>query len=292
MIIFPDPIFEEEFLTLKEKQNKLFKDNVQMFNDNPDFANALTQNIVELDNLPKSTIVGLTQLGKTAEDNDVQELQSAIYEQSVKKEAEIWEQINQKYQSQDYHDDMRITSLNGAKGDVQYGIWFAAGLDWAAENVSIWNPLPDPSYAGPIVKGTDKDGNIVNMQNPDSPAAGRAWKYIQALASYDKFLIDGMSPDQAAKNIKIDISGADVPNLGIDTNWRDDIQKTINIISEAKDKAGEPILNAMIREAKAGKPLNYNRDNWFTFETIDARKFMDITTNKQLILFTNTLVDH
>src|SRR5210317_1402665 len=143
MIIFPDPIFEEEFLTLKEKQNKLFKDNVQMFNDNPDFANALTRNVVELDNLPKSTIVGLTQLGKTAEDSDVQELQSSIYEQSVKKEAEIWEQINQKYQSQDYHDDMRMTSLNGAKGDVQYGVWFAAGLDWAAENATIWNPLPD-----------------------------------------------------------------------------------------------------------------------------------------------------
>jgi len=85
MIIFPDPIFEEEFLTLKEKQNKLFKDNVQMFKDNPDFANALTKNVVELDNLPKSTIVGLTQLGKTAEDKDVQELQSSIYEQSVKK---------------------------------------------------------------------------------------------------------------------------------------------------------------------------------------------------------------
>ena len=52
MIIFPDTIFEEEFLTLKEKQNKLFKDNIQMFKDNPDFANALTRNVVELDNLP------------------------------------------------------------------------------------------------------------------------------------------------------------------------------------------------------------------------------------------------
>ena len=280
MIIFPDPIFEEEFLTLKEKQNKLFKDNVQMFKDNPNFANALTQNVIELDNLPKAAVVGLTQLGKTADDPDVQELQSSIYEQSVKKEAEIWEQINQKYQSQDYHDDMRMTSLNGAKGDVQYGVWFAAGLDWAAENFSIWNPLPDPSYAGPIVKGKDKDGNIVNIQNPDSPAAGRAWKYIQALAAYDKMLIDGVAPDQAAKNIKIDISGADVPNLGIDTSWRDDVKKTIDIISEAKDKAGEPILNAMIREAQAGKPLNYNRDNWFTFETIDARKmphYQDLT---------------
>ena len=71
MIIFPDPIFEEEFLTLKEKQNKLFKDNVQMFKDNPDFANALTQNVIELDNLPKAAVVGLTQLGKTADDPDV-----------------------------------------------------------------------------------------------------------------------------------------------------------------------------------------------------------------------------
>jgi hypothetical protein len=46
----------------------------------------------------------------------------------------------------------------------------------------------------------------------------------------------------------------------------------VNIFKEAQDMAGETVYQAMRKKAAAGEPINYDRDRWFIFSTIDAEK--------------------
>ena len=118
----------------------------------------------------------------------------------------------------------------------------------------------------------DGKGGTVSVPNPDSPMAGRVWQYTQSLFAYDKMLRDGVDPTIAQNVPRIDISKTQVANLGIDLVWLGQIDKMVNIFKEAQDMAGETVYQAMRKKAAAGEPINYDRDRWFIFSTIDAEK--------------------
>ena len=273
-MIFSDYFFEKDFLSIKDRQNRLYRTYKQQAQANPQLAESVIAITENNPFLPKSVVKGAAMLGEDPNSDRLNEINSQLYEQYSKKEAEIWEFMNEKYSSEEYVDDMRFTAKNWAKGDTQYGVWIAAAMEHVFETFSKYSPLPNAGFYkdGFKMDVDDGKGGTVSVPNPDSPMAGRVWQYTQSLFAYDKMLRDGVDPSIAQNVPRIDISKTQVANLGKDLGWLGQIDKMVNIFKEAQDMAGETVYQAMRKKVAAGEPINYDRDRWFIFSTIDAEK--------------------
>lgn len=271
-MIFPDYFYERDFTSIKDRQNRLYRTYKQQFKDNPQLAEnviAITENNPML---PKSVVKSAAMLNENPNSDRLNEINSQMYELYSKKEAELWDYLNQKYQTDEFVDDMRFTAHNLLKGDTQYGVWIAATFDHVKEQISKYNPLPSGTGYTPYIQVDDGKGNKINVTNPDSMFAGRIWQYTQSLYAYDKMLRDGVDPTTAVNVPRIDISKTQVANLGKDLGWLGNIEKVVDMFNEARDMAGDTIYQTMRMKVAANEPLNYNREKWFMFSTIDATK--------------------
>lgn len=273
-MIFGDYFFEKDFLKIKDRQNRLYKNYQEIAKANPQLA----ENVINITEnnpmLPKATVKAAAELGEDPNSDRLNEINSQLYEQFSKKEAEIWEFMNEKYQNTEYVDDMRFTAANWIKGDTQYGVWIGAAMDHVAETISKYSPFPNTGFYkdGFQIEVQDKNGDMVTVPNPDAPMAGRVWQYMSSVLAYDKMLRDGVDPTTAINVPRIDVSKTQIANLGIDTDWSGRIDKLVDAFKEAKDMGGQTIYQAMRMKTANNEPINYNRDRWFVFETIDATK--------------------
>lgn len=147
-------------------------------------------------------------------------------------------------------------------------------MDHYKETASKYSFLPNTGFYkdGFQIDVQDKSGNTVTVPNPDAPMAGRIWQYMSSVLAYDKMLRDGVDPTTAINVPRIDISKTQIANLGVDTGWSGKIDKLVDSFKEAQDMAGDTIYQAMRMKVANNEPINYNRDKWFLFETIDVEQ--------------------
>ena len=162
-MIFGDYFFEKDFLKIKDRQNRLYKNYQEIAKANPQLA----ENVINITEnnpmLPKATVKAAAQLNEDPNSDRLNEINSQLYEQFSKKEAEIWEFMNDKYQNTEYVDDMRFTAANWLKGDTQYGVWIGAAMDHYKETASKYTPLPNTGFYkdGFQIDVQDKNGNTI-----------------------------------------------------------------------------------------------------------------------------------
>ena len=193
-------------------------------------------------------------------------------------EAKIWKELQDKYSYEHTEDNMKMTvwdlftaglAPGGAKpGDVQYGVWLSAGLDALFQTVG-------PSGKWSVI------ASAVNALAPGQPMkVGRSQAYLRDIREYDKLLKQGYSPTKAQNMLQIDLSNTNIQGLGEDLGGVDNIKKLIDMVGEAHDMGGEPVLANMWRNVVQGKPLNFDRATKITLESVKAENtpyYVDLT---------------
>ena len=280
--MFADYFFEKDFTSIKARQNRLFQTYKAQLANDPELQNLVIGITEENPMLPKGVVMSAAMLREDPNSDRLKEINSQMYETFSKKEAEIWEYMTEKYQSEEYVDDMTFTLGNFLKGDTQYGVWFMEGISSAMEYVKKYNPLPDAAGLFPLETITTEDGRKINTITT-SPSSGRVWRYMQSLWAYDKLVREGVDPTEARGNLAIDVSPTEIEsirNFGKDVGPGGFISKYIDIFKEAREMGGETIYSAMRKKSKAGEPINYDRSNGFIFKTIDVEnmpQYHDLT---------------
>lgn len=260
-------------------------DNLQIgqYNKNFSLNPEITKNfedVVEKFQLPADVALPYVLAGGTADMSAGKQIAEDIAFNATKNKAQIWTELQQKYQYEDVVDNMKMSiwdllsgglAPGGAKpGEVQYGVWAMAGLDALFQTYG-------PSGKWSVVSMG------VNAALPGQPmAVGRSQAYLRDLRRYDKLLRDGYTPHDAQEKLQIDVSFTEVEDIGKDTNLLGDIRKHIDMMREANRMGGEPVLWNMMRQVLNGKPVNFDRGTKITLESVKAENtpyYNELITN-------------
>ena len=239
----------------------------QNFAVNEQYSKEL-EKITEKYQLPSDVALPFVLAGGTAEHETAKQLAEEVVYNRAKKEGEIWQELQEKYQYKNLEDNMKMSLADlitfgiapgGAKpGDVQYGVWAFAGLDAFFQTFG-------PSGKWSVI------ASAANALVPGQPmVVGRSQAYLRDLRAYDKLLQNGYSPAEAQEKLQIDVSFTEVENIGKDTNLRGDIRKHLAMIKEANDMGGEAVLWNMMRQVINGKPVNFDRSTIIGLESVKA----------------------
>lgn len=256
---------------------------IAQYNNNfavQDLYSQQLEKITEKYQLPADVALPFVLAGGTAEHETAKQLAEEVVYNRVKKESEIWQELQEKYQYENLEDNMKMSigdlltfgiAPGGAKpGDVQYGVWAFAGLDALFQTFG-------PSGKWSVL------ASAANALTPGQPmVVGRSQAYLRDLKAYDKLLQDGYSPAEAQSKLQIDVSFTEVENIGKDTNLKGDIRKHLAMIKEANDMGGEAVLWNMMRQVINGKPVNFDRSTKITLESVKAEDtpyYNDLITN-------------
>jgi hypothetical protein len=188
------------------------------------------------------------------------------------------QELQQKYKYEHLEDNMKMTigdlltgglMPGGAKpGDVQYGVWTFAALDALFQTIG-------PAGKWSVIS------TAVNALAPGQPMkVGRSQAYLRDIRAYDKLLKEGVSPSKAQSMLQIDLSQSSVKGLGEEVGGIDNIRKYMDMVSEAHNMGGEPVLANMWRNVVQGKPLNFDRATKITLESVQAEDtpyYIDLT---------------
>ena len=262
----------------KVAQNQI-KNYKVAFQGQQDIVNNIEKISEQYTALPTDVVVALAVNGVNPDYLSLGEIEDEVVNLKVKKEAELWTDLYEKYQPENMEKNMKMSVGDlftaglfpgGAKpGDVQYGVWAFAALDALFQTFGPsgkWSVLA--SAANALVPG-----QIMQV--------GRSQAYLRDIRYYDKLLQDGYTPEQAQSMLQTDVSWTEIENIGKDTNLIGDIRKHIDMIQEAHNLGGEPLLANMWRQVVNGKPVNFDRGTKATLESIDATNtpmFHDLTT--------------
>ena len=239
----------------------------QNFKLNPNIQPEL-ENVTEKYQYPADVALPFVLAGGTADSPVAGQLANSIAQNKVKKESEIWQELKDRYEYENLEDNMKMSvwdlmsgglAPGGAKpGDVQYGVWLMAGLD------ALFQTYGPSGKWSVIASGANAlvPGQIMKV--------GRSQAYLRDLKQYDKMLRDGYTPSQAQANLQIDISATEVEDIGKETNLIGDMKKHIDMMREANQMGGEPVLWNMMRQVINGKPVNFDRGTLFTLESVKA----------------------
>ena len=230
--------------------------------------------------MPADVIASLSLAGVDPNFQANKVIAQEISNNRIYNEAKIWQELQQQYQYEHTEDNMKMSIGDlltaglfpgGAKpGDVQYGVWAFAALDAVFQTIG-------PSGKWSVIS------SAVNALAPGQPMkVGRSQAYLRDIRAYDKLLRDGYSPSKAQSMLQIDLSNTSVEGLGKDLGGAGNIGKFIDMLQEAHDMGGEPILANMFRNVIQGKPLNFDRATKITLESIKAENtpyYIDLTQN-------------
>ncbi len=270
---------ENEF----NRANKLAQNQIQNYKVAFEGQSEVFNNIQKISDqysaLPTDVVVALAINGVNPDYSSLGDIEDEVVNLKVKKEADLWTELYEKYQPEDMEKNMKMTigdlltsgfAPGGTKpGDVQYGVWAFAGLDALFQTFGPsgkWSLLA--SGANALVPG-----QVMQV--------GRSQAYLRDIRYYDKLLQDGYTPTEAQGMLQTDVSWTEIEDIGKDTNIVGDIKKHIDMIQEAHKLGGEPLLANMMRQVLNGKPVNFDRGTKATLESIDATKtpmFHDLTT--------------
>ena len=131
-----------------------------------------------------------------------------------------------------------------------------------SEQYNNLNPAEKLLYAIPGAKYLLKDNYMI--------ANSRIWAYAQQMNAMDRYLEAGYTREEAQKFIPIDLSATKVEGLGQKENWLNETLQWIKFAKEAKSLGGEAYLFEMLNQVNLGRPVNYNRDNVLTVESLLA----------------------
>jgi len=239
-----------------------------VFKENPEqLLNNLEKYPSELDT---GTALGLGLLGIPPEYQAVAEIAQESKTSKIYNEAKLWKQLQQEFQFDHVEDNMKMSfgdlltgglMPGGAKpGDVQYGVWAFAALD------AFFQTFGPSGKWSVIASG-------VNALAPGQPMkVGRSQAYLRDLREYDKLLQKGYTSQKAQDMLQIDLSGTKVEGLGQELGTLSELKQQIDMISEAHNMGGEPVLAAMFRAVANGEPLNFDRATKITLESVKAEK--------------------
>ena len=230
--------------------------------------------------LPADVSAGLAIAGVPPDYAAVKEIAQDITNNKVVATAGLWNELQQKYRYEHTENNMKMSigdlltgglMPGGAKpGDVQYGVWGFAALDALFQTVG-------PSGKWSVLS------SVVNAVTPGQPmVVGRSQAYLRDLKQYDNLLKKGYTPQKAQSMLQIDLSQTSVENLGKDGDGVDNIKKHIDMLKEAHDMGGEPVLANMWRNVVQGKPLNFDRATKISMESVKAENtpyYKDLTEN-------------
>ena len=230
--------------------------------------------------LPADVSAGLAIAGVPPDYAAVKEIAQDISNNKVKATAGLWNELQEKYRYEHTENNMKMSigdlltgglMPGGAKpGDVQYGVWAFAALDALFQTVG-------PSGKWSVLS------SVVNAVTPGQPmVVGRSQAYLRDLKQYDNLLAKGYTPQKAQSMLQIDLSQTSVENLGKDGDGVDNIKKHIDMLQEAHDMGGEPVLANMWRNVVQGKPLNFDRATIISLESVKAENtpyYKDLTEN-------------
>jgi hypothetical protein len=271
-MLFPDYFAEQD----KEKAYKKALSQVNnyklAFQQNPEIVNNIQQIAEQYPALPTDVVVAMGINNINPNFQAVGEIEDELVKNKIRKEAELWTELYEKYQPENLEQNMKMSiwdlatagfAPGGAKPfDVQYGVWTFAALDALFQTFSLG--------------GSGKYSVLAPLANALVPGqiatVGRSQAYARDLRQFDKLIQDGYTPQQAQDMLQVDVSWTEVENIGKDTNLIEDFKKHIDIIKEAHKMGGEPLLANMFRQVLAGKPVNFDRGTKVTVESVDATK--------------------
>lgn len=268
--LFQDPFMERDNLDAIQGLNRQFNLWKEFFKT-PE-GEAIGDNIIE-------TTIAYPALGKTTakeigftvpnagNNKAVQDIVEEYSLSGVQEQAELWEKLTEEHYKfgGDWEQNMVIKPIDfwtlglskgGAKpGDIQYGVWAAQAYDAFWQNFGIRGKWTG-GFAGflPALWG--------------GMPVGRSQAYVRDLILYDKKIRNGATPIEAQNALAIDVSFTQVSGIGEKLNVKDTLKKYVDIFKEAHDMGGETIFRAMWKEMYAGRPINFNRDNWMNMETL------------------------
>ena len=249
----------------------LFKESNQVQTDIERYAETLPE-------LPGDVAASLALAGVPPTYAANKEIAQEVTNNRIYNEAQIWQELQQKYQYEHTEDNMKMSigdlltgglMPGGAKpGDVQYGVWAFAALDALFQTIG-------PSGKWSVIS------SAVNALAPGQPMkVGRSQAYLRDIRAYDKLLKEGVSPSKAQSMLQIDLSQSSVKGLGEELGGADNIRKYMDMVSEAHKMGGEPVLANMWRNVVQGKPLNFDRATKITLESVKAENtpyYIDLT---------------
>ena len=209
----------------------------------PQVASEL-EKVTEKFQVPADIALPYVLAGGTAEADTMKQIADDVAYNRAKKEAVVWEELQEKYQYESLEDNMKMTLGTVLKGDAQIGVWAFAGLDALFQT---FGPSGKWSVAA----------SAVNKAMPGQPmVVGRSQAYLRDLKEYDDMLQKGYTKAEAQAKLQIDVSFTEVENIGKDTNLVGDIRKHLAMMKEANDMGGEAVLFNMMRQVANGKPVN------------------------------------
>ena len=228
------------------------------------------EKVTEQHQWPADISVPYVLAGGTANSPIANDISNNFALNKVKTESQIWKEMQERYQYENLEDNMKMNLGTLLRGDAQIGVWLFAGLDALFQTYG-------PSGKWSVIAST------VNALVPgQAMVVGRSQAYLRDLREYDKLLQQGFTKEAAQKNLQIDLSMTEVENIGKDTNLIGDIRKHIDMIREANQMGGEPVLWNMMRQVINGKPVNFDRATKVTLESVKAEDtpyYIDLINN-------------
>ena len=149
-------------------------------------------------------------------------------------------------------------------GDTQTSLWAIAALDWFDENAVIWSPFPDQNRD--MGRRTNTIQDVGGFYRP----RGRVWAYAQQMNAYDRYLEEGYTKEYAQSNIPINLNLTQVEGIGEKQSWLEETKQWLEFVSEGARLAGKPYANEMVTRVVQNLPVNYNRTNPISVESLLA----------------------
>ena len=228
------------------------------------------EKVTEQHQWPADISVPYVLAGGTANSPIANDISNNFALNKVKTESQIWKEMQERYQYENLEDNMKMNLGTLLKGDAQIGVWLFAGLDALFQTY------------GPSGKWSVIASGVNALVPGQAMVVGRSQAYLRDLREYDKLLQQGFTKEAAQKNLQIDLSMTEVENIGKDTNLIGDIRKHIDMIREANQMGGEPVLWNMMRQVINGKPVNFDRATKVTLESVKAEDtpyYIDLINN-------------
>jgi hypothetical protein len=171
-------------------------------------------------------------------------------------------------------------------------LWTIATFDAISETYAKYTPSYRSSIQKPFIDKTTgelvtpeeyealsplKKGLLgipgLNLLLPENKALfnGRTWAYAQQMNAMDEYMERGETQEYAQQFIPIDFRTTNVQSLGKKGGWLQETKDWISFAQEAKDKGGEAYLFEMLNQVRSSQPVNYNRNNIITVESLMAK---------------------
>ena len=289
--------------------NNKLKSAKDYIKSNPGFTERLEEYTSKYAILPAEVLIPMAQLEVPPSSQAMQDLCDEYSLQYCVQAANDWETVKNRFQTNKYNDDMTMNLFDIAGGlastaffygnklvpdslekiiysedgvrefpvigkidfqpniskfaDTQTSLWAVAAADWFDENAVIWSPFPQNE--------TPEEGRTVSWKDPMGfyKPRGRVWAYVQQMNAYDRYLESGYTKEYAQSNIPINLSLTQ-EEVGEKLGFIGETKQLLRWIGEAKNLAGEAYAKEALTRVVQNLPVNYNRNNVLSFESLIA----------------------